>query len=63
MSDELTKAIAEIEIENIVLEGGGVKGLAYGGVLDVMKEYNILPKIKRVAGSSVGAIAAMILMS
>lgn len=47
--------------QNLVFEGGGVKGIAYGGALDVLHEMNILPNIKRVAGTSAGAINATML--
>ena len=45
---------------NLVFEGGGVRGIAYAGVLEVMEEEKILPKIKRVAGTSAGAILAVL---
>lgn len=48
-------------IENLVLEGGGVKGLVYGGALKEMDNNNQLSKLKRVAGSSAGGIAATLL--
>ncbi len=45
---------------NLVFEGGGVKGIAYAGALEVLQEKNILPKIQRVAGTSAGAIVAVL---
>lgn len=45
-------------IKNLVFEGGGVRGLAYAGALIELKEYKALDSIERVAGTSVGAIAA-----
>lgn len=42
---------------NLVLEGGGVRGLAYAGVFSVLEEKNILRQIEKVGGSSAGAIA------
>ena len=47
--------------QNLVFEGGGVKGIAYGGALDVLSEMGILSNIKRVAGTSAGAINATML--
>lgn len=47
--------------ENLVFEGGGVKGLAFCGALQVLEERGIIPNIKRVAGSSAGAITAGLL--
>lgn len=43
---------------NLVFEGGGVKGIAYGGALDVLELSQITPQIERVAGTSAGAITA-----
>lgn len=48
-------------IENLVFEGGGVKGLGYVSVVNVFQEKNLLEKVKRVAGSSAGGIIAMLL--
>ena len=42
------------------MEGGGKHGLAYAGVLCVLEEKGILQKIEKVAGSSAGAIAGML---
>src|SRR5688572_3347838 len=46
---------------NLVFEGGGVKGIAYGGALEVLNSMNILRDIERVAGTSAGAINATLL--
>ncbi|HSG99404.1 MAG TPA: patatin-like phospholipase family protein, partial [candidate division Zixibacteria bacterium] len=43
---------------NLVFEGGGVKGIAYVGAMNVLKAKGILPAIKRVGGTSAGAINA-----
>ena len=45
---------------NLVFEGGGVRGIAYAGALEVLEEEKILPDIKRVAGTSAGAILAVL---
>jgi len=45
--------------KNLVFEGGGVKGIAYVGALEVLDEKGILIDIKRVAGTSVGAMIAV----
>lgn len=47
--------------KNLVFEGGGVKGIAYVGALKVLEQKKILPKIKRVGGTSAGAINAVLL--
>jgi NTE family protein len=46
---------------NLVFEGGGVKGIAYAGALQVLSERNILSNITRVAGTSAGAITACLI--
>ncbi len=53
--------MAEYHFSNFVFEGGGVKGIAYVGALDELKKREILPKIKRVGGTSAGAINAVLL--
>lgn len=45
---------------NFVFEGGGVKGLAYVGALQVLEEKGIQQNITRVAGASAGAICALL---
>jgi len=47
--------------KNLVFEGGGVKGIAYGGALDILDSMGILSNIIRVAGTSAGAINATLL--
>ncbi|CAL1535508.1 unnamed protein product, partial [Lymnaea stagnalis] len=44
--------------ENLVFEGGGNKGLAYVGCLQYLEELNAMKHIRRVGGSSAGAITA-----
>ncbi|CAG23338.1 patatin-like phospholipase family protein [Photobacterium profundum] len=46
--------------KNLIFEGGGVKGIAYIGAMDVLNERNILEKITRVGGTSAGAINAIL---
>jgi NTE family protein len=46
---------------NVVLEGGGVKGIAYAGAFDVLAQQGILDEIEGVAGTSAGAIQAALL--
>lgn len=48
------------EVENLVFEGGGAKGLGYPGALAEGEKHGLdLSRIKRVAGASAGAIQAM----
>jgi len=44
--------------ENLVFEGGGMRGIAFGGVLKYFEEHDLMKYVKRVAGSSAGAIVA-----
>jgi NTE family protein len=46
---------------NLVMEGGGAKGIAYGGALIELESRGILKDIQRVGGSSAGAIQACLL--
>lgn len=47
------------DYKNLVFEGGGVRGLAYSGALEVLDQRGILKNIENVAGSSAGAIAGL----
>lgn len=47
------------QFENLVFEGGGVKGIAYGGALELLEAKGIMPQIKQTSGSA-GAIAALL---
>lgn len=53
--------MAEQQFENLVFEGGGIKGLAYVGALEVMERQGILDEIERIGGTSAGAITALLL--
>jgi predicted acylesterase/phospholipase RssA len=46
------------DIENLVFRGGGAKGLVYAGTLKSLEEQGVLARIRRVAGSSAGAMSA-----
>jgi NTE family protein len=46
---------------NLVFEGGGVKGIAYAGAMEVLEKKGIMEKITRVGGTSAGAINALLL--
>ncbi|CAH1791882.1 unnamed protein product [Owenia fusiformis] len=47
--------------ENLVLEGGGTKGLAYCGTITLLEELDIIKNLKRFAGASSGAMLATLL--
>jgi NTE family protein len=46
------------QFKNLVFEGGGVKGIAYSSAIKILQEQGIMPEIRRVAGTSAGAITA-----
>lgn len=46
---------------NLVLEGGGIRGIAYGGALQELESRGVLAGIERVGGTSAGAIQAALL--
>lgn len=48
-------------IKNLVFEGGGVAGVAYGGALTLMNEHDLLDDVIRVGGTSAGAITACLM--
>lgn len=45
--------------KNLVLEGAGIRGIAYVGAIKALEEKNILHTIEKVGGTSAGAIAAL----
>ena len=47
--------------KNLVLEGGGIRGVAYAGAFSVLEEKNILQQIEKIAGTSAGAIAGVMM--
>jgi len=58
--------LCEDTIQNLVFEGGGVKGLAYLGVLKTMASFTDpspldLSQIQRVAGASAGALTSLLI--
>jgi NTE family protein len=53
--------MVEFSYRHLVFEGGGVKGVAYAKIPMVLEEFGILQNIKKIAGSSAGAIIATLL--
>ena len=51
------------QFRNLIFEGGGVKGIAYVGAMEALEQKGILPEIRRVGGTSAGAINAVLLAS
>ena len=46
---------------NLVMEGGGIRGIAYGGALEELERQGVLAELRRVGGTSAGAIQAALL--
>ena len=46
---------------NLVMEGGGIRGIAYGGALLELEQRGVLRGLTRVGGTSAGAIQAALL--
>lgn len=55
------QAYTQVKYRNLVMEGGGIKGIAYGGALAELESRGILRNIIRVGGTSAGAIQASLL--
>ncbi|HKI46384.1 MAG TPA: patatin-like phospholipase family protein [Balneolales bacterium] len=47
--------------KNLIFEGGGVKGIAYVGAIDVLSDKGIIEQITRIGGTSAGAINAILI--
>lgn len=47
--------------KNLVFKGGGVLGVAYAGVVEVLARERILDAVENLAGTSAGAIASLLL--
>lgn len=57
-----TKACAQTDtVENLVFEGAGIRGIAYSGAIAELEAHGLLKNIKRVGGTSAGAITALML--
>lgn len=58
-SELMEQPHSKLPFENIVFEGGGVKGLAYIGALKALEDVELYPNhIKRFAGASAGSLTA-----
>lgn len=47
-------------IKNIVFEGAGIRGIAYSGAVAELEKAGLMPQVEKVAGTSAGAITALI---
>jgi len=61
MDKQKGASLVEYQFKNLVLEGGGVKGIAYVGALEVISDKGILTQLERVGGTSAGAITALLI--
>lgn len=52
---------AQEPIYNLILEGGGMKGMAYPGALLELEKRHMLDSVRKIAGTSSGAINATVL--
>ena len=52
---------SKAQYENIIFEGAGIKGLAYAGVVKGLEERGHIADLKRIGGTSAGAITAVML--
>ena len=55
------RLVSVAQVQNLVFEGAGIRGLAYSGAISELEEKNILKDVKRVGGTSAGAITALLL--
>lgn len=46
--------------KNLAIKGGGIRGIAYLGALEVLDQKGILKNIEKVSGASAGAITALL---
>jgi NTE family protein len=56
------QALAQaVPYRNLIMKGGGIRGIAYGGALQELESRGVLAHITRVGGTSAGAIQAALL--
>ncbi len=56
-----TYAQKENLVENLVFEGAGIRGIAYAGAIKELEQEGLLKGVKRVGGTSAGAVTALML--
>lgn len=49
------------QIENLVFEGAGIRGIAYAGVMEGLEEEELLRHVQKVGGTSAGAITSLLI--
>lgn len=62
-STDANRVCSDGPLRELVLEGGGVKGIAYSGAACALEDAGLLGEIRSLSGSSAGAIAAALLAS
>ena len=55
----LNRKVLRMNYRNLVFKGGGIRGIAYLGAVEELERLGLMEKIQQVAGSSVGAISAL----
>ena len=50
-------------ITDLILSGGGAKGVAYSGFVDTLEATGVMEQVRTISGSSAGAISAALLAS
>lgn len=58
LDHERVDAYARENLHHLVFEGGGMRALAFGGVMKLMEEHDLMKYVQKLAGSSAGAIFA-----
>lgn len=62
MPDKIYQTLEIEQIENLVFQGGSVKGIAYLGAWEALLQLGLKPEqIKRVGGASAGSITALLI--
>jgi predicted acylesterase/phospholipase RssA len=62
LDNDLINLIKILDINTLVISGGGVKGYSFLGSLMLLQKYGILKKIKYFYGTSIGAILSAVLI-
>ena len=57
----ISMSAQKTEFTNLVFEGGGIRGIVYAGVIEVLEEEGYIKQVEKVAGTSVGAITALMI--
>tara|TARA_B100000902_G_scaffold398709_1_gene466503 strand:- start:390 stop:1334 length:945 start_codon:yes stop_codon:yes gene_type:complete len=57
--DKVPDKKEKIILKNLVFGGGGVKGLAYIGLLKILYQHNLIKNLKVIIGSSAGSLMAL----